>query len=60
MNYYRKVPIGIQPRWVYEEARKHEITSAISRYIEADVPIPIEWVEEYNSIIDYLVKELEE
>ena len=51
-----KPPIGLTNRKFYEEfknkERLTEVMGAISRYYEALLKIPIEWVEEYNELID--------
>ena len=51
-----KPPIGITPRWLLDEERAIEIKQAITRYNEADYPIPIEWVQELNEIYERLDK----
>ena len=43
-----KPPIGIMPRWLWEEKRRDELIKAITRCLEARHPILAEWVEEYN------------
>ena len=45
-----KPPLGITPREILDEERLIEITGGIQRYIEADVTIPISWMEELNEI----------
>ncbi len=45
-----KPPLGIEPRELHDEARQHELISAIYRYINANKEIPIQWIEEYNNI----------
>tara|TARA_B110000977_G_C10878529_1_gene416560 strand:+ start:348 stop:536 length:189 start_codon:yes stop_codon:yes gene_type:complete len=42
---------GLIPKWVRENARLNEVQEAILRYYNADLQIPIEWVEEYNELI---------
>lgn len=45
-------PLGLIPRWVKDEQRYIEVCAAISRYYNAGKKIPIEWIEEYNELID--------
>jgi len=44
----KKPPIGIMPRYIWEEKRASEVAAAIIRCAEAAHPILIEWVEEHN------------
>lgn len=46
-----KPPIGLIPKWVRERERLNEIREAIVRYYDAEMEIPIKWVEEYNELI---------
>ena len=48
--------IGITPRWLLDEKREIELRQAIERYIEAGYPIPMEWYQEWNEIIERLSK----
>ena len=52
-----KPPLGLMPRYLYNEQRFQEIYSAISRYYQAGKAIPIEWIEEYNDISKTLKNE---
>ena len=45
-------PIGLKPKFVNRIERLHEVRSAIVRYYDAQLKIPIEWIEEYNELID--------
>lgn len=47
----KKPPLGITPKYVKNLERRQEILDAVSRYVEANMQIPIEWVEEYNELI---------
>jgi len=53
-NVMKKPPLGIMPRFIWIDARKSEIQSALDRYIESNMPIPLEWIEEYNELIRML------
>ena len=49
-----KPPIGLKPKWASDRERLDEVRSAMHRYSEADLKIPIKWVKEYNELIDSL------
>jgi hypothetical protein len=44
--------IGVMPKKLHRKIRFYEVCSAISRYYSAGKKIPIEWVEEYNELVD--------
>ena len=46
-----KPPLGLRPRKLAIEERLNEVRAAILRYCEASLAIPIEWIEEYNSLV---------
>ncbi len=49
---------GIMPRYIWDYKRLNNLLDAINRYIEANLEIPLEWIEEYNElIIRYEAKE---
>ena len=43
-------PLGVKPKYVHEAYRMRELQEAICRFIEANWPVPLEIVEEYNEI----------
>jgi len=47
-----KPPIGLRPKWIIDKERLNEVRSAIVRYYDAGLKIPIEWLKEYNQLID--------
>ena len=47
-----KPPLGLVPHSVFLLGRLEEIFQAIERYYEASMQIPIEWIEEYNLLIE--------
>ena len=51
---FERPPLGLIPRWVQVEQRYGAVCAAISRYYNAGKKIPIEWIEEYNELIDEL------
>lgn len=48
-------PAGLTPRCIYEEKKNkqrfYEICAAISRYYNAGMKIPVEWITEYNELV---------
>jgi len=48
----KKPPIGIMPEWLHNEQRRETIADGMIRYLEADVAIPDEWIDEYNRLIE--------
>jgi hypothetical protein len=44
-------PLGITPRYIMDEIRFNEITTAIREYNKVDLPIPAAWMDEYNEIL---------
>ena len=50
-NNYTKPPIGVMPKKLYKQQRMDDLKGAIDRYKEANKPIPIEWVTEYNQLV---------
>lgn len=45
-------PIGLKPKFVNRLERLQEVRGAIVRYYYASMKIPVEWIEEYNELID--------
>lgn len=46
-------PLGLVPKWVRQKERYYEVCGAIARYYDAGKKIPIEWVEEYNELVEH-------
>lgn len=46
-----KPPIGLMPKFIHREKRLMDVCGAISRYYNAGLEIPIEWVQEYNELV---------
>jgi len=59
LNVYRP-PIGLIPKKFHDEIirveRFNEVCGAISRYYNHGLKINIEWVEEYNELIEKIKK----
>jgi hypothetical protein len=52
---YEKVvmpPIGLTSKIVNRLERLRDVRGAIVRYYDASMKIPVEWIEEYNELID--------
>lgn len=48
IGHYKKPPLGVMSRRLWDEKRKIEIGEAITRHIEAGAQLPAEWVIEWN------------
>ena len=46
-----KPPLGVLPRRIHDEYRLEALSEAISRYVDAQVTIKPEWIEEYNELV---------
>ncbi len=51
-----KSPLGIIPKNVWKKQRLGELRGAVERYLEANQRIPIEWIEEYNELLEDIRK----
>jgi hypothetical protein len=49
---YIKPPLGLMPKKHWIDRRISDINSAINRYMECGKEVPIEWIEEYNELIE--------
>ena len=53
-----KPPLGLIPKRFHDKnvkiERYNDVCSAIARYYHARLKINIEWIEEYNDLVDYL------
>lgn len=47
-----KPPLGLAPHKYWVQERLTNINNAIARYMETNTPIPAEWIEEYNKLIE--------
>ncbi|BBI32357.1 hypothetical protein [Cohnella abietis] len=47
---YTKPPLGLVPRYIRAQQRLEEIKDAVSRRMERNLEIPLEWIEEYNKL----------
>ncbi|MEK5395991.1 hypothetical protein [Paenibacillus sp. FSL K6-2859] len=47
-----KQPLGLKPRYIAEAPRMYEIKDAVVRYMDAGLPVPTEWLAEYNELAE--------
>ena len=47
----QKPPLGLRPRYIADKQRLNEIRKSIARYYTTGLPIPIEWIKEYNELV---------
>ena len=59
-----KTRLGLIPKRFYDQRVKverfNEVCGAIARYYDARLKIKIEWIEEYNELVDYMNKSKKE
>jgi hypothetical protein len=59
-NNFTKPPLGLIPKRFYDQRVKverfNEVCGAIARHYDARLKIKIEWIEEYNELVDYIHK----
>ena len=53
---YKRPPIGLVPKHIRQKERFLEICKAISKYYNAGCKIPVEWIKEYNELVDFVKK----
>ena len=55
-----KPPLGLIPKIHHDNLVKverfNEVCGAIARYYDARLMIKIEWIEEYNELVDYFIE----
>lgn len=44
------LPLGIEPRDIWEKKRMNDLWGAIKRYLDRGLAVPPEWWEEYNEL----------
>lgn len=59
MKKLKKPQLGIKPQFLWEEERIVQLKEAIKRYLDANQPIPMEIIEEYNEKTDKLEVEID-
>lgn len=53
-----KPPLGLLPRFIVAENRMTDIMEAMARYSERQKLIPLDWINEYNELAEYMKKSL--
>jgi hypothetical protein len=51
---YSRPPLGIEPHDIWIQRRIEDLLKAMNRYVQSNMQIPVEWVEEYNKLIKNL------
>jgi len=46
-----KPPIGLIPYSIWKDKRFNDVSAAIARYYNFNLPIPPEWIEEFNVLV---------
>ena len=54
MKRLKKPPLGIKPQFLVDEERITLLKEAIQRYMDANYPVPQEFIEEYNEKVGRL------
>lgn len=52
-----KPPLGLMPKNIWMLQRLKDINSAITRYIESDMDIPVLWIRERSELISSIAKD---
>ena len=47
-------PLGLIPKFIWEEQRLSELKGALARYLNANYPLPQEFVDEFNELVGKL------
>lgn len=48
---YVKPPLGVVPKFIWEEMRLNELGRAIREYMDFNLEVRLEWIEEYNELV---------
>jgi hypothetical protein len=48
-----KLPTGIEPQWLWLATRTKELLLTITRYVDADELVSVEWMTELQELIKY-------
>ena len=51
MTEHKAPPIGLKPREIHDDNRLGDILDAMKRYLNAGMPFPDEWDEEYEELV---------
>ena len=47
-----KPPVGLTPKQIYFDKRLEDVVEAINRYIFARKKVPVDWINEYNDLLE--------
>ena len=58
MGFFKSIkqPLGLIPKEIIRQKRFIEVRKAINRYYNAGLKIPIEWIIEYNELVENINK----
>lgn len=51
MKRIKKPPLGLTPKYLWDEKRLNELQRVIADYYNANLQINVDWIEEYNELI---------
>lgn len=51
-----KPPLGVMPKYIWDAERLADLTRAIKEYAEAQLRLPNEWIDEYNTLVKLYLK----
>ena len=54
----QRPPLGLRPKYIVDSERVEEISEAIKRYIDYKIPIPYNWLKEYNNLSESIKQKL--
>lgn len=54
---HKKPLLGVMPKFIWDRKRIRVLSEAICRYADEKLPIPAEWIEEYNRLTEKETKE---
>lgn len=52
----RPPSIGVTPRFIVEEGRLQDLSTAIERRTQEHMPVPFDWIQEYNELLERIEK----
>lgn len=47
-------PLGLMPKFIWEQQRLYELKGALARFLDANYPLPQEFVDEFNELVGKL------
>lgn len=51
MYEHSRPPLGVMPKYIWDEKRMNHLKEAIDRYILANQNVPAEWISEYHDLM---------